>query len=124
MATQYGTREVWTATLKSVQRPVALQSGFPIVTWHWSLVYSAIILAICQPAPILPTERDEEGNVFPEHKHKVGKSCWQVHHYGETFKGPIQPFGRLCFYLDKQQHTLAAQASAGLFLGWKIESGC
>ena len=42
--------------------------------------------------------------------------------------GPIQPFGRLCHFWDKSEastkHSLAANATPGLFLGWKIEFGC
>ena len=69
----------------------------------------------------MPHEKDAAGNVLPEHAHKVGKTCWRVHH-GEDFSGPLQPFGRLIFHLSKE-HPLEPTTKPGFFIGWRLESG-
>mgnify|MGYP003318600937 CR=1 FL=1 len=47
----------------------------------------------------------------------------QAFHDGEAFNGPVEPFGRLVYYLDRSAHPLAPTTSAGLFLGWRLECG-
>ena len=100
-----------------------LQGGFPAKAWDWSISYSSTALAITKPAPILPQERDAAGNVLEALEWKTKMTCWQAHHDGTPFSVPIQPFGRLCWYLDKSGHTLMPPTVAGLFVGWRLESG-
>ena len=116
--------ERWQRTLKSVQRAVILQSGFNTEAWNWSMPYAAVVLAISQLAPLLPHEKDDDDKPKPEFVEKSNWTCWRAHHRGATFKGPLEPFGRLCHYYDASKHTLEPQSSPGLFVGWRIESGC
>ena len=109
--------ERWHGTLKSVERSAIAQSGFPVESWGICITFSATALGITQPAPILPYEKDAAGNVLPEHAHKVGKSCWAVHH-GSDFDGPLQPFGRLVYYLNRT-HPMSPTTTPGFFVGWK-----
>ena len=39
------------------------------------------------------------------------------------FNGPQQPFGRLCHYHTKAGHPLMPTSAAGLFIGYRIETG-
>ena len=84
---------------KSVHRAVLYQSGLPGKVWHWSVAYVVVIFSVCQPAPLLPHGLDDDGNPATEEaKLKAQWSCWQAHHHGEPTMGPLQPFGRLCYY--------------------------
>ena len=78
---------------------------------------------ITKPAPILPHEKDAAGNVLEEFKAKSEMTCWECHHNGERFDGPVQPFGRLCWYVDKDAHPMDPQTSPALFVSWRLESG-
>ena len=113
--------ERWHGTLKSVERAAIYQSGFPVESWGLCVTFSATALSITQPAPILPHEKNAGGVVLPEHQHKVGKTCWNVHH-GSDFSGPLQPFGRLVYYL-RRTHPMTTTTQPGFFIGWKLESG-
>ena len=92
-----------------------------MAAWHLAVTYASICLAITQRAPILPHMKDAAGNVLAEFTVRVNKTCWEVHH-GEKFRGPMQPFGRLCFYLDKD-HPLEPTTKPGIFIGWRLERG-
>ena len=35
----------------------------------------------------------------------------------------MQPFGRLCYYLDRANHPLQPTTVSGLFIGWRLDSG-
>ena len=113
--------ERWHQTVKSVERAAISQSAFPQDSWGLCITYATTALGVTQQAPILPYEKDAAGNPLPEHAHKVGKTCWFVHH-GSDFSGPLQPFGRLVYYLNKD-HPMAATTKPGFFIGWKLESG-
>ena len=69
----------------------------------------------------MPHEKNAAGEALPEHQHKVGKTCWFVHH-GSDFTGPLQPFGRLVYYLNRT-HPMTANTKPGFFVGWRLESG-
>ena len=56
-------------------------------------------------------------------KTKGRQTCWECHHGNNPFEGPIEPFGCLCYYLERSGHTLAPTTVPGLFLGWRLESG-
>ena len=113
--------ERWHGTFKSVCRASLAQSGFPTAAWGIEVPFAATALSVTQPAPILPHEKDAAGNVLQEHEHKVNKSCWHVHH-GEPFPGPLQPFGRLIYYLSRD-HPMEPTTKPGFFIGWRLESG-
>ena len=113
--------ERYHGTYKSATRASLLQSGLPVAAWHLAVTYASICLAITQRAPILPHMKDAAGNVLAEFTVRVNKTCWEVHH-GEKFRGPMQPFGRLCFYLDKD-HPLEPTTKPGIFIGWRLERG-
>ena len=51
-------------------------------------------------------------------------TTWEAH-FGEPFRGPLQPFGRLCYYLAKpnETHPLEPRTKPGFFCGWKLEFG-
>ena len=51
-------------------------------------------------------------------------STWEAH-FGKPFEGPLQPFGRLCYYLakDGETHPMAPRTKPGFFCGWKLEFG-
>ena len=87
-------------------------------------MYAVMALNISQLAPILPSEKDKDGKVKPEFKEKSNQTCWRAHHGGDPFTGPIQPFGRLCYYHDKTRHPMEPQASPAFFVGWRIDPGC
>ena len=76
------THERWHGSLKSVERSAIAQSGFPLESWGMCITFASTALGITQQAPILPYEKDAAGNALPEHQHKVGKTCWFVHHGG------------------------------------------
>ena len=112
------------STFESVIRAQHSQSGAPAEAWDSAAVYSSVSLMVTAKAPIYPHEQDDKGNVLPAHQHKVGKTCWQVQHRGEAFTGPLEPFGRLCYYRDiKKKHPLQPTASPGLFVGWRLDTG-
>ena len=116
-------QERWIGTYKSVLRAAQYQCGFLKNAWHLPVRYASVALTLTQKAPILPWEKDAAGNTLAGFKYKELKTCWEVH-TGETFTGPIQPFGRLCFYRDiNKNHALGANCSPGFFIGWQIESG-
>ena len=113
--------ETWIRCLKSIHRANMLQGGAPVRAWDAASSYAAIAYAFSAPAPILPYEKDAAGNTLPGNP-KIGKSCWEAH-TGTPFDGPLQPFGRLCYYLDTDTHPLLPQTSPGIFCGWRLESG-
>ena len=76
------------------------QSGFPFKAWELVVGYAATALTLTQRAPILPWEKDDSGKVLEKYRAKESQTCWECHHDGSKFDGPIQPFGRLCFYLN------------------------
>ena len=117
------THERWIGTHKSVIRANMLQSGFPEPAWDWSVPYSSIALSVRQRAPIHAWEKDAAGNVQDQYKHKEGLTCWEVHHNGDKFLGPSQPFGRLMYYLNRAGHPLMPTTAPGLFVGWRLENG-
>ena len=44
--------------------------------------------------------------------------------HGEPFDGPMEAFGRLCFYKwSANQHPAAPNTLPGLFVGWRLENG-
>ena len=114
--------ERWQATLKSVIRAAKLQSGIPTAAWHLLASYAAISLAITQDAPIYPHERGADGRVLDQFSFKLGRTCWEVLSKGDPFTGPLQPFGRLCYYWNHKAHPLDANGAPALFIGWRIES--
>ena len=93
--------ERYQSTLKSVIRANMTQSGFPIAAWDHAAAHAGVALSVTQAAPIYPHEKDAAGNVLEDFKDKVGRTCWEVQHNNEPFEGPIQPFGRLCYYWDR-----------------------
>ena len=117
------THERWLGTLKSVIRAAVCQSGVPDRIVDWSVPYSAMALALKQPCPMHPHDKDKSGNILPHAKHRTNWSCWTAFHGGEQFTGKRPIFGQLCFYLDDKAHTLMPRTSAGIFVGWKLESG-
>ena len=116
--------ERWVGTLKSSIRSSMLQSGFPVAAWDLCCSFAAVALSIVKAAPIHEWERSANGSVLPEFADKQRKTCWELH-FNERFPGPRQPFGRLCFYLhrDVSRHPMAPSTRAGLFVGWRLESG-
>ena len=76
-----------------------------------------------QNVPLKPGDRDAAGCVLETAQWKAKLTCWEAHHEGAAFSRPVQLFGRLCWYLDKSGHTLMPQTTAGLFVGWRLESG-
>ena len=109
--------------LKGVQRAAMLQSGIPEAGWDIAAAYSAIALIVVEPAPILPYERDASGAILEAHVQKSEQTCWECFHRGVEFAGPMQPFGRLCWYRDTSVHPLCAPALPGFFAGWRLERG-
>ena len=70
-----------------------------------------------------PVGKDEEGNVQIEFASKEHQTCWEVHHNGELFEGPRQPFGRLVYFRPSaEQHPMMPNTVPGIFLGWRLES--
>jgi len=100
-----------------------LQSGFPINAWDHAVPYASLALSISKAAPILPWEKETGGRILDAYKQKSKQTCWECHHDNKAFEGPIEPFGRLCYYLEKANHTLAEKTVPGLFVGWRLESG-
>jgi hypothetical protein len=92
--------ERWGGTYKCVLRSGVLQSGFPVDAWDLGVSYAAVALSAVQKAPILPWEKGPNGEPLPEFRDKALQTCWEAHHNGETFPGVVQPFGRLCYYLQ------------------------
>jgi len=115
--------ERWIGTLKSSIRAAVLQSGFPDKIVDWSVPYSALSLTLKQPCPIHKHERDASGITLPAFKHKEEWTCWQAHHNGEPFSGKRPVYGQLVYFLDDKSHILMPRTSAGLFVGWRMESG-
>jgi hypothetical protein len=109
--------------LKGVQRASLLQCGFPEAAWDSSAGYSAVALAVSEFAPILPHERGANGEPLDAHLTKAKWTCWQAFHNGSAFTGPIQPYGRLCFYRDTSGHPMTSPALPGFFAGWRLERG-
>jgi hypothetical protein len=97
--------------LKGVQRASLLQCGFPETAWDSSASYSAVALSVSEFAPILPHERGTNGEPLDAHLTKAKWSCWQAFHNGLAFTGPIQPYGRLCFYRDTSGHPMTPCSS-------------
>ena len=115
--------ERWLGTLKSVIRAAVLQAGWPEKIVDWSVPYSAIALGLKQPCPILDHEKDASGAILAAYSNKANWTCWEAFHKGEKFTGKRPLFGQLIYYLDDRAHTLMPRTSAGLFLGWRMESG-
>jgi len=115
--------ERWHATYKSVLRAAMLQSGFPADAWDVAAPYCALALSVTKPAPMLPWELDANGRPLEAAMEKSRQSCWECHHGGAAFTGPKEPFGRLCFFLDRSVHPAMPVTSPALFLGWRLESG-
>jgi len=115
--------ERFQGTLKSVIRSMMQQSGFPADSWDIAAPYASIALSITQPAPIADSEKDAAGNVLERFRAKADLSCWEAHHRGSSFTGVKQPFGRLCYFLDRATHPLMPTTVPGLFLGWRLERG-
>ena len=111
--------------LKSVQRAsmLLLQSGIPESGWDVAGTYASIILTVVEPAPILSYERNAAGQVLEAFIQKSEQTCWECFHRGIEFGGPIQPFGRLCWYRGTSGHPLTAPALPGFFAGWRLEGG-
>ena len=82
-----------------------------------------MILAVTQLAPIFPNELGKNWKIKEEHKKKLAWICWEAHHAGAKFPGPMQPFGRLCWFHDNSRPSLEPQASPGFFVGWHMEPG-
>ena len=59
--------ERWIGSVKSTIRGTFLQSGFPERVADWSVPYSTVSLAISQPCPIHPHERDAAGKSLKQH---------------------------------------------------------
>ena len=109
------THERWHGSVKSVERSSICQSGFPADSWGICVSFATTALGITQQAPIMPHEKNAAGEALPEHQHKIGKTCWFVHH-GSDFQGPMQPFGRLVYYLNRT-HPMTANTKPGFFVG-------
>ena len=115
--------ERYHGSLKDAVRAIAVQSGFPESAWHLLFPYAATALSITQLAPIYEWERDAHGALKEEFAEKDNSTCWEVHH-GESFEGPLEAFGRLCYYKSSSnQHPAAANTVPGLFAGWRLENG-
>ena len=52
-------QERWQATLKSIMRTCAYQSGFPPDAWHLLPAYASIAYSITALAPLYPHEHDK-----------------------------------------------------------------
>ena len=119
--------ERWHGTFKSILRSSILQSGFPVAAWHLAASYAAIALSVTKSAPLLPWELNAAGLPLEAAKTKSKQTCWECHHGGEQFTGPIQPFGRLCSYWDKgpesNRHPVSPNKKHGLFIGWRLDLG-
>ena len=115
--------ERYHGTFKSVCRASACQSGAPSNAWHAITIHAGVALCVTQPAKIYPWERDASGEPLEAHRHKLNSTAWEVQQGGAPFTGPLQPFGRLCYYWDRKAHPMEPTASPGLFIGWRLESG-
>ena len=115
--------ERWTGTCKSVIRASILQSGLRQQILLWVLSYASIVLSIVQPAPIMRQEEDTTGNILKEYEWKKEHTCWKVHHDGKELEGQMPLRGQLCYYLNRENHTCMPRTSAGIFVGWQLESG-
>eukprot|EP00973_Karenia_brevis_P029925 4126179-Karenia_brevis.AAC.1 len=62
--------------------------------------YAGQVYNIAGKAPKLPWELDASGKSLEGYVQKQNWSPWQAHHDGDNFLGPMEPFGRLCFYKD------------------------
>ena len=72
---------------------------------------------------MLPGDYDAAGNLTAAGLAKRQLTCWAAHHSGDDFQGPLEPFGRLCYFLEREKHPVEATTSPGLVIGWRIESG-
>ena len=111
--------------LKEAVRSISVQSGFPSSSWHLMFPYAAMSLAITQLAPVYEWEEDQHGKLRDEFSDKDSCTAWECHH-GEPFDGPMEAFGRLCYYNYKwsaNQHPAAPNTLPGLFVGWRLENG-
>ena len=115
--------ESFVRTLKSCIRASALQSASASRAWEFIAQHAAIYLAARMPAPISPSERSEDGSARAGWQWKENMTCWECHHGGEPFLGPLEPFGRLCYYRDPKEHVLDPPIPPGLFIGWVLETG-
>ena len=101
-----------------------LPSGCPAQPRDMAAVYANIVLAISKHVPILDTDRAADGNIMPSAQKKEGKTSWEVHHDEESVNGPLQPCGRLCFYLDREhKHPMLPTISPGFFVEWHVDTG-
>ena len=114
--------ERWHGSYKSCIRAAMLQSGFPERAWDLCVLYCSIVLSVLKMAPILLSERDSTGQVLESAKPKLSMTCWEAHHKGDAFTGPIQPFGRLVYYYNRHNHPMMPTTSPGFFMGWRLES--
>ena len=83
--------------LKGTHRANILQCGGEIDAWPAAIQHAATVVTITKTAPILPSEQNAAGQPRPEFEWKAKLTCWEAHHNGEPFTGPIEPFGRLCW---------------------------
>ena len=113
-------RERYIGKLKGVTRAAMFQSAVPGHGWDCCGAYASTALSITEPAPILPHERNAAGQVLDLYAPKNNQTAWECFHNGAAFEGPIEPFGRLCFYRDPTKALLTEQASPVFFHGMAI----
>ena len=113
--------ERFVITYESICRSAICQSGWPQDQWHFVSEYASTAHNITAPASILPSEREEDGQIR-EGELKAKQSSWEAFHKGEPFIGKRPPFGSLVYY-KSSGHPLGNNTIPGLFVGWRIESG-
>ena len=115
--------ERWIQAVEQTCRAVMGQSGLPAKAWDLGGAYACMIMNVQRKASMLPWELDLAGNPIPSKRAKALQTCWEAFH-GSEFEGPIQPFGRLCWYLShRPTHPMMPRTTPGFFLGWRLEHG-
>ena len=83
--------------------------------------FASIMLTVTRLAPKLPNEVDVSGESLQRFKEKHSQTCWEVHHNGEKFLGPIKPFCMLVHYLDRSKtHKMRKNTKPGFSLAGKL----